>query len=96
LEALCNNAAIGIVITNQQGAIINFNEHAAQQFGYSKEEIKGAPVELLIPAPCKHKHITYRDSFYHDAQTRMMGSGKDLYTKRKDNSEFPVEISLIP
>ncbi|MEI6948556.1 PAS domain-containing sensor histidine kinase [Paraflavisolibacter sp. H34] len=96
LEALFHNAAIGIVVTNGKGDIINFNEQAEQQFGYPKEEVLGRPVELLIPARLRSHHHAYRDNFYQDPQMRMMGSGRDLYARRKDGSEFPVEISLSP
>jgi PAS domain S-box-containing protein len=96
LEALFNNATIGIVVTNGKGTIINFNEQAEKQFGYSREEVLGRPVELLIPCHFRPQHQTYRDTFYHEPQTRMMGAGRDLHARRKDGSEFPVEISLSP
>ena len=95
-EALFTNSTIGIVITNQNGQIINFNEYAEKQFGYSKEEILGQPVELLIPETFRRNHKQYRDSFIEHPQNRVMGAGRDLFARRKDNSEFPVEISLSP
>ncbi|HZG24488.1 MAG TPA: PAS domain-containing sensor histidine kinase [Chitinophagaceae bacterium] len=95
-QALFNNSTMGIVITNQHGQIINCNDYAEQQFGYSKEEIIGQPVEVLVPQTFRERHKDYRESFIGHPHNRAMGAGRDLYAKRKDNTEFPVEISLSP
>ena len=94
LQALFNNSTIGIVITNSKGKIIDFNQFAEKQFGYDKAEIVGQPVELLIPQQFRDRHQTYRNNFGQHPQDRTMGAGRDLYARRKDNSEFPVEVSL--
>ncbi|MEO5995942.1 MAG: PAS domain-containing sensor histidine kinase [Chitinophagaceae bacterium] len=93
-EALFNFATIGIVVTNQNGRIINFNKCAETQFGYSREEILGKAVEELIPNKFHSSHIKHRNYYYHHPEPRSMGAGRDLYAKRKDNSVFPVEVSL--
>ncbi|WP_207492408.1 PAS domain-containing sensor histidine kinase [Aridibaculum aurantiacum] len=93
-EALFNHATIGIIITGTDGRIINFNRYAEQQFGYTKEELTGQLVEVLIPRKYHHKHVHYRDSFNAHPEPRAMGAGRDLHGLNKDGKEFPVEVSL--
>lgn len=92
LQALFNST-IGIVITNSEGRIINFNPFAEKLFGYNREEIVGRLVEVLIPNNYT-RHKSYRESFIEHPSNRVMGAGRELFALRKDNTEFPVEISL--
>ncbi|MET6996748.1 sensor histidine kinase [Chitinophaga defluvii] len=92
--ALFNYASIGILVTNEQGGIVMINEFALKQFGYSREELVGQKVEMLIPQRAHHKHEAHRQRYNHKPQSRPMGIGLDLFAVRKDGSEFPVEISL--
>lgn len=94
LEALFNYATIGIVVTDAQARIINFNKCAEGQFGYTKEEILGQKIEILLPEEYRSSHVQYRDVFFGDPHPRRMGEGRDLYARKKDNTEFPVEVSL--
>ena len=93
-EALFNFATIGIVITDADGTIINFNKKAENDFGYTKEEVEGKHVEILLPQSLKTKHEQDRKDFYQHPSPRAMGQGRDLFARRKDGSVFPVEISL--
>ena len=93
-EALFSHATIGIVVTNMQGLIINFNKQAERDFGYTREEVINKPMEILLPPSIKGHHKSYRDGFYKNPGPRAMGTGRDLYAQRKDGSVFPVEISL--
>src|SRR5438105_131342 len=93
-QALLNYATIGIVVTDQSGKITNFNKCAETQFGYTKAEILGKLVEELIPNEFHSLHVNHRKSYYQHPKPRSMGAGRDLYAKRKDNSVFPVEVSL--
>lgn len=93
-EALFNFATIGIVVTNNEGRIINFNKYAETQFGYTKEEILGDAVERLLPASTHARHIKYREQYYHNPEPRIMGHGRDLLAQREDGTTFPVEVSL--
>jgi PAS domain S-box-containing protein len=94
LQALFNNSTIGIVITDSKGKVIDFNLFAEKQFGYSKAEILGQPVELLIPPQFRDRRQTYSNSFAQHLQDQIVRAGRDLYARKKDKSEFPVEISL--
>jgi len=93
-EALFNHATIGIILCNKQADIIDFNHQAQVQFGYTKEELLGKKIEILIPKQYQHKHINDRDRFYKDPHPRTMGAGRDLHGLKKDGTEFPVEVSL--
>jgi PAS domain S-box-containing protein len=92
--ALFNYATIGIVITDKRGVIINFNKYIENQFGYTKAEVLGKMVEILLPQSIHKKHEAYREKFYQHPQNRVMGAGRDLYARKKDGTEFPVEVSL--
>jgi PAS domain S-box-containing protein len=93
-EALFNYASIGILVTNQQGEIVLINDFALQQFGYSREELMGKKIEVLMPKRVHKSHVHHRENYNHHPQSRPMGMGLDLFATRKDRSEFPVEISL--
>ena len=90
------SAPHAIVITNQKGEIILVNLQAERMFGYSREELIGQSVEILVPERFRSKHSAYRIDFHADPQARPMGKGRDLSALRKDGSEFPVEIGLNP
>ena len=92
--ALFNYATIGIVITDKKGVIINFNQYIENQFGYAKAEVLGKTVEILLPQSIHSKHEAHRDNFNKHPQNRIMGAGRDLCAKKKDGTEFPVEVSL--
>lgn len=96
LTALFNNAAIGIIIADDRGQIVQINEFALKQFLYEKEELIGQKIEILIPRRYETRHIQHREKFGRDAHSRPMGTGMDLFAVKKDNTEFPVEVSLSP
>ncbi len=93
-RALFDHATIGIVLCNKHAEIVNFNRQAEIQFGYTKDEILGQKIEILIPRKYKEKHVGDRDRFNKDPHPRTMGAGRDLHGLRKDGTEFPVEVSL--
>lgn len=94
LQALFEYATEGIVLTNQNGAIVLINPAALTLFHYKKEELLGKPVEMLIPMRFHHKHTDYREGFYKKPSNRSMGHGRDLFARTKEGNEFPVEVSL--
>jgi PAS domain S-box-containing protein len=86
-----------LIVANQEGVIVLANTQTAEMFGYSREELLGARVEMLIPARFQRKHVDYRDEYFKVPRKRAMGEGgKKLFGLRKDGREFPVEISLNP
>ncbi len=94
LTSLFEHSTEGIILTNGEGRIVLINPAAQLIFGYSEQEITGRPVETLIPDRSRVNHAQLRAGFYEHPQHRVMGHGRDLYGKKKDGNEIPVEVSL--
>jgi PAS domain S-box-containing protein len=86
----------GIVIANSTGRIVLANSQAEKLFAYSPGELRGQLIEVLLPKRLRGSHVGHRTSFFGQPRTRTMGVGLELYGVRKDDLEFPVEISLSP
>ncbi len=96
LQALFQNASNAIVIIDANGRIVRVNPAAEKLFGYSAEELKYRPIEVLVPRRFARVHERHRNEYRAHPRARPMGTGIDLYALRKDGTEFPVEISLSP
>lgn len=96
LEALFENATESIIVVNSSGKIILMNAASLQTFQYEAGELDGKKIECLIPQRFALNHEDYRNKFNETPHKRNMGIGLDLFAKRKDGTEFPVEISLTP
>lgn len=94
MNALFEHATEGIILTNSKGEIVLVNPAAEQLFKYTRENLIGQPVEMLIPARFLGHHDTYRRQFHASPSNRRMGHGRDLFARDKSGTEFPVEISL--
>jgi len=90
------SAPNAMVMVSGRGRIEMVNTQAETLFGYTREEMLGQSIELLVPERYRGKHPDKRQSFFHDPRARPMGAGRDLFGQRKDGSEFPVEIGLNP
>ncbi|MEW6130438.1 MAG: PAS domain S-box protein [Acidobacteriota bacterium] len=84
------------VMINEAGQMILVNSQAEQLFGYTRDELIGQPVEILVPERFRGGHLNYRAGFIRMPQTRAMGAGRDLFGLRKDGTEVPIEIGLNP
>jgi len=93
---LVDAAPDGLVVCDREGAILLVNAEAARMFGYSREELVGKPVDVLVPSSIRPHHHGYVIGYTGAPRLRPMGSSLDLHGRRKDGSEFPVEISLSP
>ncbi len=85
-----------IIMVNVTGRIVLVNSQAETVFGYSRTQLVGKPVEMLLPERFRAAHNAHRGGFFSQPRTRTMGAGLDLYGLRSDGEEFPVEISLSP
>lgn len=94
LNALFEYTTEGIIIANQSGTIIRANPSSEKLFGYDKGELLNQKIEILVPSKFSHTHEKHRDGYNKNPHPRSMGKGLDLYGKKKDGHEFPVEISL--
>ncbi len=96
LSAILEAAPIAMVMIDREGEIALVNTETEKLFGYPRNELLGQPVEILVPDRFRAAHPGHRGSFFATPTARRMGIGRDLYARRKDNSEFPVEIGLNP
>lgn len=94
MTSLFENATEGIILTNGTGEIIMANPAAETMFEYAKDELIGYPIEILIPQKFKPNHHKHRDGFYEKPSNRTMGHGRDLFGRKKNGSDLPVEVSL--
>lgn len=85
-----------VVMVNAEGIIVLVNVQTERTFGYAREELIGQPIELLVPDRFRGMHPIERQDFFTDPVARPMGAGRDLRGRRRDGSEFPVEIGLTP
>jgi PAS domain S-box-containing protein len=94
LNALFLYSTEGIIIADKKGQIIKANPSSEKLFGYGENELVGLTVDALIPSRFKERHEGHRENYNKAPHPRAMGKDMTLFAKRKDNSEFPVEISL--
>ena len=95
-QKMVEAAPCGIVMIDGQGRIAMVNPQAESMFGYARTELIGNPLEMLLPERLRAAHGAHRQAFAASPAIRQMGVGRDLTARRKDGSEFPVEIGLNP
>lgn len=95
-QALLESAPDAMVIVNSDGCIELANQQTERLFGYSRPELAGQSVDILVPLDLRAGHVAHRDRFFASPKPRQMGAGFDLEARRKDGTLFPVEISLSP
>ena len=86
----------GMVVIDSSGRIVLINSSIESLFGYTKSELINQPIEILVPERFNHHHPKLRNGYLEKPETRAMGHGRDLYGKRKNGTELPVEIGLNP
>ena len=93
---LLDSAPDAMIIVNDSGEIVIVNSQTERMFGFTRDELIGEKIELLLPDRMRQEHIAHRHGYAHAPRLRAMGPGYNLIARRKDGTEFPVEISLSP
>ncbi len=95
-EGLFEFAPDALVVVNRAGRIVQVNQQAERLFGYTREELLQADHDILVPERYQEEHLGQRRDYMSGPHIRQMGTGLELYGRRKDGSEFPVDIALGP
>jgi PAS domain S-box-containing protein len=93
---LLEAAPDAIIEAERDGTIVLLNAAAEKMFGYGRDELLGKLIEILVPESLRHRHHEHRRHYAEHPVPRPMGIGLELFARRKDGSQFPVEISLSP
>jgi PAS domain S-box-containing protein len=96
VAGLLDAAPDGLLLVDATGRIMLVNTRVEELFGYTRTEMLSAPVEMLLPQAFRDVHVAHRQRFLEQPRTRPMGAGLSLSGRRRDGSEFPVEVSLSP
>lgn len=89
-------APTGMLMVDGEGSIVLVNAHIETLFGYTRVELLGKPLEMLLPERFRGRHPAFRSGFMQESAPRPMGVGRDLYGLRKDGTEIRIEIGLNP
>jgi PAS domain S-box-containing protein len=95
-ERLVSANPNALIVCDAEGRIVLVSDQTMRWFGYQREEMIGQPVELLVPEHLREKHVGEREHYMRAPVIRPMGTGRELYARRRDGSEFPVDITLSP
>jgi PAS domain S-box-containing protein len=95
-QELFEHVPDAILVVDDEGRILRANSQASRMFGYEADELADAFIEALLPERLRERHVGHRSAYYAEPRMRPMGASLELYGRRKDGSEFPLDIMLSP
>jgi PAS domain S-box-containing protein len=96
VRQLVESAPDAMIVADAQDHIVLANAQAVRLFGYRRDELAGLDVALLVPERFRNRHRERRSRYHEDPRPRMLGADEEMSGRRKDGSEFPVEVSVTP
>lgn len=95
-RSVVESSPAGILMVDQRGSITLVNRRVEEYFGYTRDELLGRPVDLLVPQLPRAVHAAHLARYFAAPVARAMGAGRELHGLRKDGTELPIEIGLVP
>jgi PAS domain S-box-containing protein len=96
LHLVVEEVASAIVLVDADSIILHVNRATETLFGYSRDGLVGQSVDVLVPDASRAVHPGHRADFFRNPRSRAMGAGRDLFARRRDGTEFPIQIELVP
>lgn len=94
LDTIINNSIAGIITINENGLIESFNQASNEMFGYTEQEVLGQNIKILMPEPFHSEHDQYIQNYQTTGQAKIIGNSRKVMAKRKNGSEFPIDLSV--
>lgn len=95
-EALLECVSDAVVVSGETGCIVRVNAQVEKLFGYGRDELRGQPIEILVPQRFHQAHVGHRNHYNQDPRCRAMGAGLELLGRHKNGREFPIDVLLNP
>ncbi|GJL55654.1 MAG: hypothetical protein NPIRA02_27860 [Nitrospirales bacterium] len=96
LRGIIEAAPSGMIMIDRAGTIVLANALISEQFHYTNDDLINHSIDTLVPERFRPQHTIHRTKFFSATETRYMGAGRELFGRRQDGSEFPIEIGLNP
>ncbi len=93
-RAILNTVLDGIITINSDATVVSFNPSAERIFGYSKSEVIGKNVNMLMPEPYHSEHNSYLNNYLTTGVKKVIGLGREVRGRKKDGSEFPLDLAV--
>lgn len=94
LQAIMDSTVEGLITINEKGIVLHYNRACETIFGYKAKDVVGQNVKMLMPTAYRIKHDEYLDRYHRTGERQIIGIGREVQGRRKDGSEFPIDLSV--